>query len=355
LRLDLFCRVIDNYGDIGVCWRLARQLNVEHGLSVRLIVDDLTSFKVIEPLVAIGRPIQRVAGITVCSWEQADTLVPADVVIEAFACELPASYVDAMARAGHGCIWINLEYLSAESWTTSHHLLPSPHPRLPLVKYFFFPGFTAGSGGLLRERDIPRVSPGAPANDNWLRIYVFAYRNAPIAALLNAWDNDEAHITCGVAGDTFAEQVRGRGGASEPAHVHLQIEPFVPQPDFDRVLERYDVCFVRGEDSFLRAQWVAKPFVWQIYPQEGAAHWVKLDAFLALYTEGMVDEAARALRIMWHAWNGDPSASIEEAWFAYRQQLPVLRAHALEWRTKLMAMPDLATNLVTFCGKIAKI
>ena len=44
LAWDIFCTVIDNYGDIGICWRLARQLRVDDGQRVRLWVDDLTSF-----------------------------------------------------------------------------------------------------------------------------------------------------------------------------------------------------------------------------------------------------------------------------------------------------------------------
>ena len=47
--IDLFCRVVDNYGDIGVCWRLARQLDTEHDCKVRLIVDDLAAFRFIAP------------------------------------------------------------------------------------------------------------------------------------------------------------------------------------------------------------------------------------------------------------------------------------------------------------------
>jgi uncharacterized repeat protein (TIGR03837 family) len=75
------------------------------------------------------------------------------VVIEAFGCELPAAYVEAMAGSARAPIWLNLEYLSAEAWVAGCHGLPSPHPRLPLVKHFFFPGFGPGTGGLLRERD----------------------------------------------------------------------------------------------------------------------------------------------------------------------------------------------------------
>ena len=78
---------------------------------------------------------------------------PADVVIEAFGCELPAAYVTAMAKSGRRHAWVNLEYLSAEEWVDSHHGLPSPHPRLPLIKYFFFPGFSPSTGGLLVEKN----------------------------------------------------------------------------------------------------------------------------------------------------------------------------------------------------------
>ena len=45
LRWDLFCRVIDNYGDIGVSWRLARVLREEPSAGKRKIlvaIDDVT-------------------------------------------------------------------------------------------------------------------------------------------------------------------------------------------------------------------------------------------------------------------------------------------------------------------------
>jgi hypothetical protein len=44
---DIFCRVIDNYGDIGVCWRLARQLANEYPYQIRLWVDELAALKMI--------------------------------------------------------------------------------------------------------------------------------------------------------------------------------------------------------------------------------------------------------------------------------------------------------------------
>ena len=153
-RWDIFCSVVDNYGDIGVTWRLARQLVAEHGLAVRLWVDDLGAFVRLCPQADAQAPRQIQQGVEICLW-RADWQVvePADVVIEAFACELPAAYIEAMAKRKRKVLWLNLEYLSAEDWVEGCHGLPSLQSN-GLSKFFFFPGFTAGSGGLLREREL---------------------------------------------------------------------------------------------------------------------------------------------------------------------------------------------------------
>ena len=158
---DIFCTVVDNYGDIGVSWRLARQLAAEHGLRVRLWVDDLASFRKICPDIVLGQESQHSHGVEVRWWREPFPMVsPADVVVEAFACNPPASYVAAMAARKPKPAWINLEFLTAENWVQGCHALPSPHPSLPLVKYFFFPGFVAGTGGLLAERGLAQARRG---------------------------------------------------------------------------------------------------------------------------------------------------------------------------------------------------
>ncbi|MEO7323124.1 MAG: elongation factor P maturation arginine rhamnosyltransferase EarP, partial [Burkholderiales bacterium] len=153
LTWDIFCRVVDNYGDIGVCWRLARQLAADHTMAVRLWVDNLDSFERLCPAIDVSQDSQRIAAIKVHRWcEPFPDAVPGDVVIEAFGCELPAAFRAAMAEKSRAPLWINLEYLSAEKWVTENHALPSP--QTTLTKYFFFPGFVAGTGGLLRERHL---------------------------------------------------------------------------------------------------------------------------------------------------------------------------------------------------------
>lgn len=138
---DLFCRVIDNYGDIGFCWRLSRQLTTEYGLAVRLWVDDLASLQRICPSVDPHQTFQQRCGVQINHWtDPFPDIIPADVVIEAYGCELPEKYIQAMLPShsrSRQPVWINLEYLSAESWVEEYHGLCSPHPRLPLTKYFF--------------------------------------------------------------------------------------------------------------------------------------------------------------------------------------------------------------------------
>ena len=157
-RWDIFCKVIDNFGDAGVCWRLARQLANDFDQEVRLWIDDLATLSSFTPGLDCKRLIQRVQGVEIWSWQQIQMgIICADVVIEAFACDLPDVYISAMLQHKQPPLWINLEYLSAEPWVVEYHLLPSPHPRLPLTKFFFFPGFVNGTGGLLREQALMKL------------------------------------------------------------------------------------------------------------------------------------------------------------------------------------------------------
>ena len=356
ISCDIFCRVVDNFGDIGVTWRLARQLTHEHGVAVRLFVDDLNSFTQIEPAIDASSAQQLVRDITISQWDQALEAVPAQLVIEAFAVNLPLPYIDAMARMPAPSVWINLDHLSAESWVGEHHLLPSPHPQLPLTKYFFFPGFTSTTGGLIREKNLLAARDAyTPANRaNSLRIFLFGYRNAAVNNLLTAISESTTHVDCTVPEGALAASLT-MGDRNQTHNLGIAVAQFAAQADFDQLLWRHDVLFVRGEDSFVRALWAGRPFIWQIYPQAENAHWVKLNAFLALYCEGMEVSAAQALREMWRAWNAEDSAGIGAAWREFENHLPGLKIHAEHWSHKLLQMPDLAANLLSFYQKTTKI
>lgn len=375
--LHLFCRVVDNFGDIGVCWRLARQLRREHGIAVILWVDDLGSFGKICAEVDSRLDEQEVQGIMVRHWQAEIGTIQstevADLVIEAFACELPAAYVAAMAVRDPKPVWINLEYLSAEPWVESCHALASRHPTLPLTKHFFFPGFTSKTGGLPVEADLAArrdafqndeaarqafwSALGVVVPDGVRKLSLFCYPSAPVEALFEEmWQGDDAGICLvpeGVASDAvagFLGQVPTAGARATHGSLTVQVLPFVDQPEYDKLLWACDLNFVRGEDSFVRAQWAGRPLVWHIYPQEDDAHQTKLEAFLDRYRAGLPPQAARALDGLWQAWNG--AAGMDIHWRSFTAALPVLAAHARTWAQQLSKTGDLASNLMQFVRQI---
>lgn len=355
LSCDLFCRVVDNLGDAGVCWRLARQLAKEHGWAVRLWIDDPVPLADLRPGIDPERDVQQVDGVEIRHWPADFSGVhPGQVVIESFACELPAAFVEAMASQPKAPVWINLEYLSAEDWVAGCHGLPSPHPTLPLLKHFFFPGFAPGTGGLIRARDLP--DPPLRNIGAELVVSLFCYDNPALPALLQAWAEGDEPVSCRVAEGAARQQVQHWLGRNFPVNatvrrgsLELIAEPFVAQTEYDRRLVDSDLNFVRGEDSFVRAQWAQRPFVWQAYPQEDGAHFVKLEAFLTRYTTGLNGDpqTRNALTNFWMAWNG--RGGIGETWPAFRGVLPRLTFHGPRWAKEIAKPGNLEQNLVCFC------
>ena len=355
LHWDIFCRVIDNHGDIGVCWRLARQLASEHKKSVRLWLDDLDSLKPMSPAIDLRLDRQICEGVEIRRWtENIAVDKPAEVVIEAFACDLSANYLQAMAGMVRKPCWINLEYLSAESWAEGCHGLASPHPSLPLVKYFYFPGFTASSGGLLREKNLLARRDAEVTSlkrSQVLDISLFCYDNAAVGELLAELGKSTSAIRLHVApGKPLGAVARHLMGSGPWQIGQLQVLPFdfLPQDDFDRLLWRCDINFVRGEDSFVRAQWAGKPFVWQIYPQAEQAHLNKLEAFLARYTEGMSNATRTAAVNVFRAWNS--AGDLRSAWEDFMVARAEIAGHNLRWSEQLAEDIDLSTALVKFCA-----
>lgn len=367
---DIFCVVVDNYGDIGVTWRLARQLVAEHGQNVRLWIDDLQTFARLQPGASATASQQWDAGVEIRHWSpQWPGAEPADVVIEAFACNLPEDYITAMARSQRRILWLNLEYLSAEDWVVGCHALPSMRSD-GLQKYFFFPGFEEGTGGLIREgdliarreafqadpllRDAFLQSLGVSVAPGTRLLSLFAYENPAIAGWLDALSLQaqplqllvpEGRVLGDVARWLGVERLRA-GDRHQRGVLNIAVLPFMTQHQYDMLLWSCDFNAVRGEESFIRAQWAGRPLVWHIYPQEEDAHWDKLNAFLELYLRDLAPAAAAGLRGFWSAWNSGEGSG--EAWIAMQEHEAELQAHAERWTRKQVANGDLAGKLILF-------
>ncbi|MBC9251291.1 hypothetical protein A9179_13530 [Pseudomonas alcaligenes] len=367
---DIFCSVVDNYGDIGVTWRLARQLVAEQGLAVRLWVDEPAAFARLCPQADASAACQLQQGVEVRLWPRDWLAVePGAVVIEAFACQLPAAFITAMSACARKPLWLNLEYLSAEDWVAGCHGLPSPQGN-GLHKFFFFPGFTAGTGGLLREggllerRRAFQADPaaraaflaglGIPLRSGAQLISLFAYENPALPSWLEALAAQEQPTQLlvpqgRIQGDLQAWLGLAElavGGSWQRGNLQVHLLPFLSQEDYDLLLWSCDFNAVRGEDSFVRAQWAGRPLLWHIYEQDERAHWDKLEAFLGLYRQGWSAPAQQALGDLWQAWNA--GESMDAAWAACRQRWTELAEQAERWCEEQTDRPDLATALAEF-------
>lgn len=355
-RWDIFCKVVDNFGDIGVCWRLARQLKTEHALDVRLWIDNLHVAQRLIPTLDLAATAQQIEGVDIAHWHaQADFSDAAEVVVEAFACGLPQAYLLAMQKKQSQ--WVNLEYLSAESWVEGFHAQSSPQIN-GLVRHFYFPGFTTATGGLIRERELPMpVTNNARANQTY-QVSLFCYPHAPIHSLLEAMAIGTQSIHCYVPVTTILPKVAnffGQGSLQigqtvQQGSLTVEVLPFLSHTDYDQLLTRCDINFVRGEDSWVRAIWAGKPFIWQPYQQEDAAHLPKLNAFLAQYYQAMSATEREIVEAMHMAWLD--AAFQTEVWERYISAWPSIALATQQASQALYSQPDLASKLVIFCNNL---
>jgi hypothetical protein len=349
------------------------------------------------------------------------------VVIEAFACGLPADYLAAMASQKSK--WVNLEYLSAEPWVGDFHAKPSPQTN-GLIRHFYFPGFTEATGGLIREAGIatqlqahinPRPQAGlamtwlmsfvslvrclvvspegarqrgrgaakvdldvaplsnlSPASGREaftagefvasssvrpepvegqiaLKISLFCYPHAPIQALLDTFAESTQVINCYIPtssilpqiADFFGVETIGVGDYLSRENLHVHILPFLSQADYDQLLRDCDLNFVRGEDSWVRAIWAGKPFIWQPYVQDEDAHIKKLEAFLAFFYANLDEKDMLCKAHGYWAAGQMPNDVLN----AYLAQLATIKTYTLQQSKQLAQQTDLATKLVNFCNK----
>lgn len=382
LQWDIFCKVIDNFGDIGICWRLSADL-ASHGQRVRLWVDDASALRWMAPAACEGVLVLPWRAMPAPADLQCLSAAPSDVLIEAFGCEITPELIAACARStldtGIKPVWINLEYLSAEAYAQRNHGLPSPvhsGPAAGWKKWFFYPGFSAQTGGLLRETNLTERQASFE-REVWLKqqgiawhgemlLSLFCYEPPALGALLRQLAGSGLHgkpvhmlVAAGRAQlavqaalnseNLCFDESNGLQRSADGRHqLSISYLPLLTQTDFDHLLWACDVNFVRGEDSIVRALWAGKAFIWHIYPQDDGAHRAKLDAFLDMLG------AAPSLRAFHHAWNaghqplqsppsGSETSSLEDA--------PDWQKTALRARARLQAQDDLTSKLMQFVLK----
>jgi uncharacterized repeat protein (TIGR03837 family) len=358
LLWDIFCKVVDNFGDIGICWRLSNQL-IERGHQVRLWVDDASALHWMAP--------HTRSNLQILDWPTHDCpdLSRADIWLETFGCGLTDAFINRFSSGGSlHPVWFNVEYLSAQAYVERSHLLPSPVLQgagAGRTRHLFYPGFTTGTGGLLREDNLLKRQ-AAFNRGTWLAqwgiqpdaqtrvISLFCYEPLALTGLLKALQQPvqkpfgpqgiKTHllVTQGRAQAEVARLLRTFNPLGLGA-LALHNLPALTQTDFDHLLWSCDLNFVRGEDSWVRALWAAKPMVWQAYPQDDDIHHQKLNAFLDWL------QAPAPVRQIHHLWNGSISS---DPWHL----LDLSHTDHLQWqhlmhqaRQRLLQDADLVTRL----------
>ena len=358
MTVDILCKVVDNYGDIGVVYRLAKALSaLDPSLKLRLSVDNMMAFKALEPAVDAEAEAQSLHGWELLRWGadwpgfRSD---PPRLVLECFACGRPDPLEEALFAPNREDVRhiVNIEYLSAEAYANELHLMPSA-TRSPLVrKHIFMPGFTPSTGGLVIDPDFrramatwggtkaagrealararaallarlglaPRTDPmdnaatesriaaaggcdAAPASCApaelaarfWLAIFSYERDYGPFVAQLARSFDGEPPLVLAAAGRSQACFVRAWERAGRP--FPLLALPFLRQEDWDELLCATDAALVRGEESLARAALAGIPFLWHAYLQDGGHHQVKVAALydrLAPYFEASEADALQA-------------------------------------------------------------
>jgi uncharacterized repeat protein (TIGR03837 family) len=316
-----------------------------------------------------------------------------DVLIDTFDCEFAINLIAAQAintpaicqfsplNSNIRPVWLNLEYLTAESFAERAHTLPYVHhsgAAQGWTQRYFYPGFNERTGGLLRETDLFERQKGFD-KAAWLAdlkfevsdysrsesmktkllssqlMSLFCYEPAALESLIDQLAASETQtcllVTYGRAA-TAVKALLEHKKRLHPAYLlpkmlSIVYLPQLTQTDFDHLLWSCDLNFVRGEDSLVRAIWAAKPFIWQIYPQHDGAHHAKLDAFLTMID---VPFSLKAAHIAWNASADERKINPFLPHFP-QLDLPNWAQSAENLSKKLRLQTDLATNLIAFTEK----
>ncbi|BAJ02002.1 conserved hypothetical protein [Shewanella violacea DSS12] len=289
---------------------------------------------------------------------------------------MPVSVLEQLADIHKPPRWLNLEYLSAEDWIESCHGLPSLQSN-GISKHFYFPGFTPNSGGLLceqglfQDRDQWQRDPanrarllkdlnieGVSSEDTLVSI--FSYESAALLGLCQSWRQGKSRVHALIPMGRSLNSIRSLfpddlslvpGDSLTLDSLSIHILPMTDQRAYDRLLWSCDFNIVRGEDSFIRAQWAAKPFIWHIYGQEDDAHLDKLSAFTSLYIDSLDSDTGQVWSKLNLAFNQEDGETTVQMWKKLQQGHTLMDKHAVKWPMLALNYADLATRLVQFVKK----
>lgn len=304
MEITVLCKVVDNFGDIGVVFRLCRALSeLKKNLEIRLVVSNLDSFAKISKGIDSTKTFQEFRGWKVFDWndnalcKKEFSKNPPEFILECFQCGRPEWLEELLfsPQFNLNVQIVNVEYLTAESWADDFHLLKSGTRSAKIKKINFMPGFTKKTGGLILDKNFmcclseKKFALNLVKQNLDKKILSEDFSDS-FKILIFSYPKNFDFLASAIKEFSFLKKIIvfvASGAGADSAKISLKkfkvdfvCLPFMQQEVWDAFLSLMDFSFVRGEDSFSRCCLFGNPFIWNIYPQEEEFHIVKLNAFL---------------------------------------------------------------------------
>ena len=353
--ITALCKVVDNFGDVGVVWRLCKNLiSINKDIEINLVIDDLISFNKICKDVKIDSKYQMVCGINIYDWKDYDFCYKEfstqdgyrlSVILECFQCGRPdwmekILFEDKLERTSN---IIMIDYLTAEKYAEDFHCLDSLTRSKKVKKINFMPGFTEKTGGLIIDDAWKEMKDWNPDG----KILVFTYERdwSPLAAALMK-TGKKTQVAQGRGKDSFVAAANS---------IEYEIMPYLDQEEWDKQMQNSSVLIIRGEETMSRACLSGIPFVWHAYPQSDEYQLVKVNALLDRMSKHFKTEDFKKIRKVWLCFNSPENEvsnnEMEKACTEFLLSTESLVYGFKDFAADLRKNGDLCSNLMTFIEK----
>jgi len=363
MEITVLCKVVDNFGDIGVVWRMCRQLRKKYPqVILNLIVDDLVSFNNIWQNVNTEKENQIVDGINVYSWNAYDFCYSAfgkenqnklQIILECFQCGRPDWMEKILFEEdlNHTVQIIMIDYLTAEPYAESFHKLQSLTRKAKVQKVNFMPGFTNKTGSLVIDEPWNKINLEKEKG----AILFFTYQKSEVfwhsvfSAFVKAKINKTIYIAKGKGYQSFVDSYNSYFDKDK---LNVQELDYLSQNEWDEMMQSCSILFIRGEETMSRACLAGKPFVWHAYPQSDEYQLVKMNALLDRMTLQIDEEKMKIVRRVWDVFNTPENQlvqkEIENSVYEFLMNSEKMKKDFISFSESLFENGDLVDNLMTF-------
>lgn len=383
--ITILCKVVDNFGDIGFVYRLARSLSQHNPqVKLRIVVSDLDSFALLCPEINPKKNFQEVNNWQIFNWN--DNKICKDsfsknfpkLILECFQCGRPQWLEEILFSKNNEenqiCQIINIDYLTAEEYAETFHCLQSLTRSAKVKKINFMPGFTDKTGGLILDKDFmeeKKIFSEKKLFTNKagtvFKVLCFTYE-LDFFPILKALEKNiqkpiEIDVANGKGKEKFLRDYKYYQEINPNTKIKINHLPFLKQVDWDKNIFNYDFLFVRGEDSLTRGALSGLPYVWNAYVQEEDYQLVKVDALLELLMPSFLgsEETCKLYEVLKKLWlninrscGGAISNKIEEDFGYLLKNIDMLNKCFNRFATVLEKNGDFTKNILTFIESLTE-